>query len=259
MLRVISFNANGIRSAARKGFFDWLKDQQADIVCLQETKAQLANLKDELYYPQDYHCFYHDAQKKGYAGVGIFCRIKPKKISSGLGWKDADDEGRYIQADFENCSIASLYMPSGSSGEVRQQIKYDFMARYLPKLLEVSQSSHPVIICGDWNIAHKNIDLRNWKTNQKTSGFLPEERSWLDKVFNEIGLIDAFRVINQEEGQYTFWSTRGQTWEKNIGWRIDYQVVTPHLKSLIKTVAIYKDQRFSDHSPLIIDYDFDLR
>lgn len=258
MLRVISANVNGIRAAARKGFFDWLVQQEADVVCVQETKAHMQHIQEPLYYPEGYHCYYQDAEKKGYSGVGIYCRQKPQQITTGLGWSHADTEGRYIQADFANCSVASIYIPSGSSAEARQVIKYDFMERYLPILQETTHRQYPLIICGDWNIAHKKIDIKNWRGNQKNSGFLPEERAWLDRVFDEVGLVDAFRVINQEEEQYTWWSNRGRAWEKNVGWRIDYQVVTPQLKPLVKAVSIYKDQRFSDHAPLIIDYAFDL-
>lgn len=253
-MKIITFNANGIRSAAKKGFFTWLNQQGADIVCIQETKAQEKVLSGAEFRPAGYHSYYFDAIKPGYSGVAIFCREKPENVITGLGWPHADQEGRYIQADFPQFSVASLYMPSGTSGEERQKIKFDFMERYLPKLKEIIQSKRPFIICGDWNIAHKKIDLKNWRGNQKNSGFLPEERAWLDELFDNVGFVDAFRVINQEADQYTWWSHRGQAWAKNVGWRIDYQILTPHFKDLIKSVAIYKDQRFSDHAPLIIEY-----
>ncbi len=253
-MKIITLNANGIRSAAKKGFFTWLNLQDADIVCVQETKTQEKVLGDEIFRPSGYHCYYFDAIKPGYSGVGIFCRQKPDKITSGLGWPIADQEGRYIQADFPEFSIASLYMPSGTSGEVRQKIKFDFMEHFLPILQHIIQSKKPFIICGDWNIAHKQIDLKNWRGNQKNSGFLPEERAWIDNLLEKVGFVDAFRIINQEADQYTWWSHRGQAWAKNVGWRIDYQMVTPHFKDRIKSASIYKDQRFSDHAPLIIDY-----
>jgi exodeoxyribonuclease-3 len=253
MLKIITLNANGIRSAAKKGFFDWLNQQNADLVCLQETKSQ-EKILDDNYRPVGFHCYYFDALKPGYSGVAIYCRKKPENVIKGLGWPHADQEGRYIQADFPHFSVASLYMPSGTSGEERQKIKYDFMNRYLPKLKEIIHSKRSFIICGDWNIAHKQIDLKNWRSNQKRTGFLPEERAWMENLFTEVGFVDAFRVINQEPDQYTWWSSRGRAWDKNVGWRIDYQVVTPDLKNAAKTVSIYKDQRFSDHAPLIMEY-----
>jgi exodeoxyribonuclease III len=254
-MRVISVNVNGIRATARKGFYEWLAKQKADIVCLQETKAQMEHLPDEVFRPKGYHAYFHDAEKRGYSGVGIYSKIKPKKVIKGLGWQCPDQEGRYIQADFDGLSVVSIYLPSGTSGDERQNIKYDFMDRYYKILQKNRRSKKHYIICGDWNIVHKEIDIKNFKSNQKHSGCLPEERAWLDDVFNKIGLVDAFRVINQKSDQYTWWSNRGRAWEKNVGWRIDYQVVSPSLKDKIKAAKIYKDQRFSDHAPLIIDYD----
>jgi exodeoxyribonuclease III len=252
-MRIMTLNVNGIRSATRKGFFEWMKLQEADVVCLQETKAQADQL-DASHYPQEYQAYFFDAEKKGYSGVAIYSRIKPDSITAGLGWECADKEGRYLQLNFPGLSIASLYMPSGSSGELRQQLKFEFLDRYLPILKKQCQQKNEFIICGDWNIAHKPIDLKNWRSNQKNSGFLPEERAWLDQVLGSIGYVDAFREINQHAAQYTWWSNRGCAWDKNVGWRIDYQIITPGLKNKIKSVAIYKEQRFSDHAPLTIDY-----
>lgn len=257
-MRIISANVNGIRSAAKKGFFDWLETQQADVVCLQETKAQMRVLEEVLYRPNNYYCYFHDALKPGYSGVGIYCKKKPERVIMGLGFSSADDEGRYIQADFGHCSVVSLYMPSGSSGDARQAIKFDFMKHYQPILKAQINSSRDFIICGDWNIVHKEIDIKNFKSNQKSSGCLSEERAWLDDVFVTLGFIDAFREVNQAPNQYTWWSNRGQAWEKNVGWRIDYQIVTPGFKGKIKKESIYKDQRFSDHAPLVMDYDYEL-
>jgi len=255
MLRVISANVNGIRSAAKKGFFSWLTKQNADVICFQETKAQDHQLTDSIFCPEGYHIYYCDAEKKGYSGVAIFTRLKPDHISRGLGWKEADTEGRYIQADFGDLSIASLYLPSGTSGETRQAVKFDFMSQYEKKLKRQAQDGRDYILCGDWNIAHKEIDLKNWKANQNTSGFLPEERAWLDKVFGSIGFVDAFRVLNQKPEQYSWWSQRSVTARsKNIGWRIDYQVITPALAKTIQAVSIYNDEVFSDHAPVIVDY-----
>lgn len=253
MFRVITVNLNGIRSAAKKGFFQWLEKQNADVVCLQETKAQEHQL-GEIIHPDGYHYYFFDAEKKGYSGVAIYTRHKPDKIITGLGWHCADTEGRYIQIDLGNLSIVSLYLPSGTTGEERQKIKYDFLDCYEEVLKKQRQQQREYIICGDWNIAHKNIDIKNWRGNQKNSGFLPEERAWLDKVFGPLGYVDAFREVNQEADQYTWWSNRGQAYAKNVGWRIDYQVITPGLKDKIKSATIYKEQRFSDHAPLIIDY-----
>ncbi len=255
MMRIISYNVNGIRATARKGMFDWLAEQQADVVCLQETKAQMAVLDDEIFRPQGYHCYFADAEKKGYSGVGLYSKVKPDHVITRLGWTDADNEGRYIQADFGNLSVISLYLPSGTSGDHRQNFKFDFMHRYEKILKKQIKDGRSYIICGDWNIVHKEIDIKNFKSNQKNSGCLPEERAWLDKLFEQIGFVDAFRVINQETDQYTWWSNRGRARENNVGWRIDYQVITPDLKPKVKDVFVYKDQWFSDHAPLIIDYD----
>lgn len=253
-MRIVSLNANGIRAAARKGMFDWLAQNDVDVLCLQETKAQIHQLDDDVFHPPGYHRYFHDAERKGYSGVAIYTRLEPEAVVTGLGWTVADAEGRYLQCDFADFSVASIYLPSGTSGDERQTLKYEFMDQYLPKLQAIAAAGKPTIICGDWNIAHKQIDLKNWKGNLKNSGFLPEERAWLDQVFGEVGLVDAFRVLNQEEDQFTWWSNRGQAWAKNVGWRIDYQVVTPDLSAAIKRVDIYKDERFSDHAPLIVDY-----
>ncbi|MDD2768453.1 MAG: exodeoxyribonuclease III [Methylococcus sp.] len=254
-MRIITLNANGIRSAARKGFFDWLPQQNADVVCLQETKAQTEQLNDEQFWPEGYSCYYLDAEKKGYSGVAIYARKEPDEIVQGLGWPDIDAEGRYLEARFGDLSVVSIYIPSGSSSEERQAIKFSFLERFLPFMDECARSGRQYIFCGDWNIAHKPIDLKNWRSNQKNSGFLPEERAWLDQVLDGNGWVDAFRAINPEPDQYTWWSNRGQAWAKNVGWRIDYHVVSPRLRDLIRSVSIYKDERFSDHAPLTIDYD----
>jgi exodeoxyribonuclease-3 len=253
MYRVITFNANGIRSAAKKGFFDWLLQQNADVVCIQETKATYKELAEE-FYPQGYHVYFLDAQKKGYSGVAVFCREKPQEIVYGLNFPLCDEEGRYVQVDFANHSVVSLYMPSGTSGEIRQNLKYVFLDKYIDHLQQIRTLDREFIICGDFNIAHKNIDIKNWRGNKKNSGFLPEERAWLDKIFDEVGFVDAFRVVNELPDQYTWWSNRGQARAKNVGWRIDYQIVTPGLAKVIKEASIYTEQKFSDHAPLVMDY-----
>lgn len=259
-MRVITFNANGIRSAAKKGFFNWFSKQKADVLCIQETKAHFEQLTDPIFFPAGYHVYYCNPEKKGYSGVAIYSLQEPDRIQKGLGWHSADTEGRYIQADFGNLSIASIYFPSGTSGDTRQAVKYHFMDEYRQLLEKQKNDGRDYILCGDWNIAHKPIDLTNWKANQKCSGFLPEERSWLDELFGEGGgFIDAFRVVNQEPEQYTWWSMRSLTaWDRNVGWRIDYHVVTPSLTNKIKSAEIYRGEKFSDHAPVIIDYDMQL-
>ncbi|NJN46047.1 MAG: exodeoxyribonuclease III [Candidatus Competibacteraceae bacterium] len=257
-MRIISCNTNGIRSAARKGFFNWLSLQAADVVCIQETKAQELQLDTDLYYPEGYHCYYHDAQKRGYSGVALYARSQPDEVLTGFGWPDIDAEGRYLEARFGRLSVASLYLPSGSSSETRQAVKFDLMARLSERFRTLRKDGREYILCGDWNIAHRAIDLKNWRSNQKNSGFLPEERAWMDELLGSLGFVDAFRVINQAPEQYTWWSNRGQAWAKNVGWRIDYQIITPGLATTVRAAAIYKEQRFSDHAPLIIDYDCSL-
>ena len=254
-MQIITLNLNGIRAAAKKGFFPWLAQQTADVVCVQELKAQLLDLSDEMQAPDDYHGYFHCAEQKGYSGVGIYARKKPDRIVEGIGVADIDAEGRFLTADFGNLSIVSLYLPSGSSGEHRQAAKFYFLEQFYPVLQSLMASGREIILCGDWNIAHKEIDLKNWRSNQKNSGFLPEERSWLTHVFDEIGFVDVFRRLNTEPDQYTWWSNRGQAWAKNVGWRIDYQITTPAIAQTARSTSIFKDERFSDHAPLIVDYD----
>jgi exodeoxyribonuclease-3 len=257
-MKVISFNANGIRAAARNGFYDWMKAQNPDFVCIQETKAQTAQLlPDEMYYPEGYYCDYFDAQKKGYSGVAIYARQKPENVVKGIGYDYCDNEGRYLQFDYPKFSVISLYLPSGTSGDERQDVKYAFLEYFADHLRELKKQGRELIICGDYNIAHKTIDLKNWRSNQKNSGFLPEERAWMDQLFGPMGFVDAFRVVNQDEEQYTWWSYRSRAWEKNVGWRIDYQVITPGLTESVIQVSIEREGRWSDHAPLIIEYNGD--
>ena len=258
-MRVITCNVNGLRSAYRKGFLDWMLLQDADVICLQELKAQPADLQMPCFHPDGYRLYTHCAEKKGYSGVGIYTRHVPQAVHQGLGWPCADQEGRYLQIDFEGLSIASIYMPSGTSGAHRQALKYEFMSKYYAQYLtQPVAQGRQMIVCGDWNIAHRKIDLKNWRSNQKNSGFLPEERAWLDQCFTEAQWVDAFRVLNAAEGEYTWWTYRSQARARNVGWRIDYQVITPGLKSKIKYVYIDREDVFSDHAPLIIDYDWTL-
>lgn len=256
-MRIITLNLNGVRSAASKGFFRWLPLQGADILCVQELKAQPGDIIGEIASPNGYQSYFHCAEKKGYSGVGIYARRQPDQVMEGVGLPEIDAEGRYLRADFGPLSVISIYFPSGSSGEHRQAAKF-FLDRFFPMLRELANCGREIILCGDWNIAHKEIDLKNWRSNQKNSGFLPEERAWLSEVFQDLGFVDIFRRINQEPEQYTWWSNRGQAWVKNVGWRIDYQIATPGIAARATAVSIYKTERFSDHSPLIIDYDYDL-
>jgi exodeoxyribonuclease-3 len=257
-MRVITLNANGIRSAAGKGLFRWLSRQRADVVCVQETKAQAHQLTDPLFWPRGYHCYYFDAVKKGYAGTALYSRKQPSQVSRGFGIDEFDREGRYLEAHFGHLSVVSLYLPSGSAGPERQASKFRFLQAFMPHLSDLQRRGIPYILCGDWNIAHKPIDLKNWKSNQKNSGFLPEERLWLDTLFGTGHYIDAFRETNPDAEQYTWWSNRGQAYAKNVGWRIDYHITSGALRSKIKRAEIYKKRRFSDHAPLIIDYEFEL-
>ena len=257
-MRIISANLNGFRSASSKGFFEWLHTQKADLVCLQETRIQPEQLTEIMLNPPGLKSALVFAEKKGYSGVGLYFRKKPDRVHEGIGWSELDKEGRFIQADFGKLSIVSLYLPSGSSGDIRQNFKYKVLD-YLDKwLLEAKLSGREIIICGDWNIAHKEIDLKNWRNNRKNSGFLPEERAWMTKIFSELGYVDVFRTLNPDPDQYTWWSNRGRAWDNNVGWRLDYHVATPAIGARATAESIYKEQRFSDHAPLIIDYDYRL-
>jgi exodeoxyribonuclease III len=255
-MKVISFNANGIRAAARKGFFDWLKKIKPDILCIQETKAQLWQLDDIVFNPKGYYRYFFDAQKKGYSGVAIYTKKKPKSIKTGLGIEWADNEGRFIEVEFENLKVASLYLPSGSSGELRQSMKMDFLKNITPILKRYIEQSENIILCGDFNIVHKEIDIKNWKANQKNSGCLPEERQWLDSVFGVLGFCDVFRLINNKKDEYTWWSNRGKARENNVGWRIDYQIANKEIGEKAIASNTYKEEWFSDHAPLVIEYAF---
>ncbi|MCX9156005.1 exodeoxyribonuclease III [Niveibacterium sp. 24ML] len=265
MLRVITANLNGIRSATTKGFYEWLAGMHADVVCLQEIKAQEADLSPALREPPGWHARLHCAEKKGYSGVGVFAGVRPQAWVTGLGVAEFDAEGRYLQADFDTSigplSVVSLYLPSGSSSEERQAAKFRFMDCFLPHMAALRASGREVIVCGDWNIAHREADLKNWKSNQKNSGFLPEERAWLTRLFDEQGWVDVYRALEPDatDACYTWWSNRGQAWAKNVGWRLDYQIATPGVAALARAVSIYKTERFSDHAPLTIDYDLSLK
>lgn len=255
MLRVVSANLNGIRSAASKGFFEWMTRSDADIVCVQELKAQAADLTESMKRPAGYHGFFHHAEKKGYSGVGLYCRQTPDRVIYGMGHERFDAEGRFIRADFGMLSVISVYLPSGSSSEERQQAKFEFLAAFQPLLQMMQQEQRQFVICGDWNIAHQEIDLKNWKGNLKNSGFLPEERQWLTDLYAS-GWVDVYRQCYPTAGEegYTWWSNRGQAYANNVGWRIDLQVATPAIAVQATQGYVYKEQKFSDHAPLVIDY-----
>ena len=258
MLRIISLNFNGIRSAAKKGCFEWLATQKADALCVQELKAQGADMTPEFITPGKLSGQFHYAEKKGYSGAGVYSRATPQKVRIGFGSQEFDAEGRYVQCDFATHTVISVYQPSGSSGEERQAAKFRFLAEFLPHLKKLKKSGREIVICGDFNIAHKEIDLKNWKSNQKNSGFLPEERVWLTQLFDDVGFVDVYRKLHPETtGEcYTWWSQRGAAYEKNVGWRLDYQITTPGIAAAAKRASVFKEQRFSDHAPLIVDYAF---
>lgn len=260
MLRVITANLNGIRSATTKGFLNWMLQQDADFICLQELKARAPDMMPSMLAPEGYIGHFHYAEKAGYSGVGIYAKRPPKEVVEGLGVPEIDAEGRYIELVYEGLSVVSVYLPSGSSGEHRQAAKFAFMAHFYRHLADLGLRGREVVICGDWNIAHREADLKNWKGNLKNSGFLPEERAWLTQVFEELRWVDSYRRLHPDTTDecYTWWSNRGQAYAKNVGWRLDYQLGSPALAAVAKHASIYKEQKFSDHAPLTIDYDFTL-
>ena len=254
-MRIISLNANGMRSAGTKGVFDWLRQQKADVVCLQETKSQEDQLSDPMFRPDGQHCFYRDASsKKGYSGVAIYARREPDEVRTTLGWEPFDCEGRYIEARFGKLSVVSLYVPSGSSGEERQAFKFKVMDWIAPVFAEWMKSGRDYVLCGDWNIVRSELDIKNWRSNQKNSGCLPEERAWLNDLIDKHGWVDSYRTLKPTGQDYTWWSNRGNARANDVGWRIDYQIVTPSLRERLKHCAIYRDERFSDHAPYTVDY-----
>ena len=256
MLTIISANVNGIRSAYQKGFEDYIAASGADIVCVQELKAQEADLSSNMQRPHGMYGVWHCAEKRGYSGVAIYSKQQPDRIQIGMGIEAFDREGRFVRADFGQLSVISLYLPSGTSAPERQDFKYQFLDAFYPMLQSLRAEGRDVVVCGDWNIAHQNIDLKNWKGNQKNSGFLPEERAWLSKVIQELGWVDIWRTLYPEIAGYTWWSNRGQAYSKDVGWRIDYQMVTPELAQKAISASVYKEQKFSDHAPLVVSYDY---
>ena len=254
-MRIISFNANGLRSAQRKGFFPWFVRQKADVLCVQELKAHAHQIEDRAFHARGFHRFLHCAEKPGYSGVALYVKKEPVNVVYGYGNPEFDAEGRYVEVEFDDLIVASAYFPSGSSSEARQEAKFRFLPTFEDYMRGKLESGKPYVVSGDVNIAHKQIDLKNWRSNKKNSGFTPEERAWMDHLIDDVGFVDAFRVADTSADQYTWWSNRGRAWEKNVGWRIDYQLITPSLRERVQSASIYKRKRFSDHAPLIIDYD----
>jgi exodeoxyribonuclease III len=257
-MQIISLNLNGIRSATNKGWLEWVAKQPVDVLCVQELKAQEADLTEDMLSPKSAKGkltgYFHYAEKKGYSGVAVYARKKPDAVRIGFGVPEFDAEGRYVECDFGNLTVISLYLPSGSSGEDRQAAKFRFLACFYPHMKDLKDSGREVVLCGDWNIAHKEIDLKNYKSNKKNSGFLPEERNWLTEVFDDLGYVDVFRTLDQRAEQYTWWSNRGAAYAKNVGWRLDYQIATPGIAAKAESTAIYIEQKFSDHAPLVMNY-----
>jgi exodeoxyribonuclease-3 len=261
VFRLVTLNLNGIRSAANKGFLEWAAQTGADCMGVQEVKAQADQLAGRFERVGGMDGHFHLAEKKGYSGVGLYTGKAPSAVITGFDPREFDAEGRYVETRYDTArrkfSVISCYFPSGSSGEHRQAAKYRFLAKLYPHLMALKQERE-FILLGDVNIAHQEIDLKNWKSNQKNSGFLPEERAWLTRLLTEGGLVDVFRHLNPRPEQYTWWSNRGQAWAKNVGWRLDYHLATPAIAAKARREEIFLAQRFSDHAPVIVDYDFKL-
>lgn len=258
MFRVATLNVNGIRSALTKGLLPWIRRTDPDVLCLQEVKAHEGDIPEAMRTPDALHAHFHCAQKKGYSGTALYAKKKPRRIACGFGVPEFDDEGRYLEAEFAAVTVVSVYFPSGSAGPHRQASKDRFLAVFMPHLAQLrarcEAQGREVIVCGDINIAHKEIDLKNWRSNQKNSGFLPHERAWMTDLFERDGWVDVFRRLDPRPEQYTWWSSRGASWDNNVGWRIDYQIATPGIAAKAKAASIYLNKRFSDHAPLVIDY-----
>jgi exodeoxyribonuclease-3 len=263
LFKLTSLNLNGIRSATSKGLENWLTATAPDCICVQEVKAQAADIEGRFEQLAGLNGYFHFAEKKGYSGVGVYTKHAPSDVRIGYGSTEFDAEGRYVELRFDTptrkLSLISSYFPSGSSGEDRQQAKFRFLAEFYPHLVQL-KAEREFILCGDINIAHQEIDLKNWKGNKKNSGFLPEERAWMTQLLNEAGLVDVYRQLQPTttDTAYTWWSNRGQAYANNVGWRLDYHLATPALAALARTEAIYKTEKFSDHAPITLGYDFRL-
>jgi exodeoxyribonuclease-3 len=263
LFKLTSLNLNGIRSAASKGLEAWLTRARPDCICVQEVKAQAADVAGRFEQFGELPGYFHFAEKKGYSGVAVYTRLQPSDVLVGYGSTEFDAEGRYLELRFDRAgakrSVISCYFPSGSSGEERQLAKFRFLEEFYPHLQSL-KGEREFILCGDVNIAHNEIDLKNWRSNRKNSGFLPEERAWMTRLLAEAGLVDVYRHLHPDttEEAYTWWSNRGQAYAKNVGWRLDYHLATPALARGARSVEIYKSEKFSDHAPITIEYDFQL-
>ncbi|MFG2975806.1 exodeoxyribonuclease III [Streptomyces sp. NPDC048331] len=264
MLTVTSVNVNGIRAAAKKGFGAWLDGTDADVICLQEVRAEEGQIPDEVRTPTGRHTVFAPAAVKGRAGVALYTRREPERVQVGFGSDEFDTGGRYIEIDLPGVTVASLYLPSGEAGTEKQDEKYRFMDEFLTYLaalkVRAAADGREVVVCGDWNICHQEADLKNWKTNRKNAGFLPEEREWLGKVYAEAGYVDVVRELHPDtEGPYSWWSYRGRAFDNDAGWRIDLQVATPGLaakavKAFVERAETHPE-RWSDHAPVTVVYE----
>jgi exodeoxyribonuclease-3 len=263
LFKLTSLNLNGIRSATTKGVEAWLEKHAPDCICVQEVKAQASDVAGKFEQLAGLKGHFHFAEKKGYSGVGVYTRHEPSDVVIGFDGGEFDAEGRYVETRFDTpsrkLSIISVYFPSGSSGPERQEAKFRFLDKIYPHLMAL-KAERDFIVCSDVNIAHKEADLKNWKGNLKNSGFLPEERAWMTQLTTEGGIVDVYRKLQPDttDACYTWWSNRGQAYAKNVGWRLDYHLATPALAEKARSEAIYKDQKFSDHAPITIEYDFRL-
>ena len=263
MFKLTSLNLNGIRSAASKGVEDWLAQTRPDCICVQEVKAQSDDVKGRFEELAGLKGHFHFAVKKGYSGVAVYSRREPSEVVTGFGSEEFDAEGRYVELRFDSpqrrFSIISAYFPSGSSGEERQQAKFRFLDEFEPHLARL-KSERDFVLCGDVNIAHKEQDLKNWRSNQKNSGFLPQERAWMTRLLSEHRILDVYRHLKPDTTgeSYTWWSNRGQAYANNVGWRLDYHLATTAIGQLARTESIYKAQKFSDHAPVTVDYELSL-
>ena len=263
MFKLTSLNLNGIRSATRKGLEAWLAQARPDCICVQEVKAQANDVAGKFEALAGLKGYFHFAEKKGYSGVGAYTPTEPSDVVVGFGSPEFDAEGRYLELRFDTparkMSVISCYFPSGSSGEHRQLAKYRFLELFYPYLMQLKKKRE-VILCGDVNIAHKEIDLKNWRGNQKNSGFLPEERAWMTKLLDEARMVDVYRQLQPTatDASYTWWSNRGQAYANNVGWRLDYHLATPSMAALARSEHIYKEQKFSDHAPITVEYDWNI-
>ncbi len=255
MTTIISYNINGIRAGIKKGLMDWLNFVKPDIICLQETKAMKEQLDLTIFDKANYNHYWYSAEKKGYSGVAILSKVKPDHVEYGCGIEKYDREARVLRADYGDISVMSVYMPSGSSGDARQYFKMQWLEDFQEYIDELRITRPNIIISGDFNICHKAIDIHNPISNANSSGFLPEERAWVDKFISS-GMVDSFRAFNQEPHHYSWWSYRQQARLKNLGWRIDYHMVSQSLNKKIKGAAIFPDVNHSDHCPIFIDMDF---